>query len=485
VQAHPPVVPNNHRNLFATGQCDGRVHDRRQHLQAANSPSSLSFPIRTVQPYSTSLLGASSFSNGQSHEYQLRRKTPNGTINAGYDGSPPKYAMAGPPFKQVAVSVYSASGAQYQGHHTQRQFNREPVCVDHGNDPAASANAWSADILTQPTPFANFNISAHASQPYESTQERNYTYGGAFQPVIRANEYNVRAFCPPPTALVGGLPFDQYSWQNAMPIWQNQPARTHTVFPTLQNQQSSFQPGVGPDFQATSGPLTTMGNTKLQYPPRVGREIQPAFTSKNSFYNTQPDFKEKALSQAYRCYADLVGQVQGSKKTGFNKGTVSTEIAASKHLIFPKPPRPRRENCVSQVHQGNGSVNLGNTSLHPKVPMAGECILTRRHEHGFGQNQAQPSSPFYAGVDQFRALHTAPSTHSIALADKLHFSSPAASPITDARTSIELLKSLCEQSQWAWIDGALILGCLHYALEEYSNSLQCFSRVISLDPRYC
>lgn len=462
------------------------MHDRRQHLQAANCPTPLSFPIRTLQPYSaSSLLGAGTVSNGPPNEYQLRRKTPNGTINAGYDGSPTKFAMAGPPFKQLAVSVQSASGAQYQKHAAQRQFATHGLGVDHGNNPGASANTWPAGILTQPASFANFNISAHESQLHESAQKRNHLYGGAFQPVIRANEYNVRAFCPPPSALVGGLPFDQYSWQNAMPMWQNQTTNTHTVFPAVQNQQSSFQPGPGPEFQATSRSLSMMGNTRLQYPPQAGREIQPAFPSKNDLYYTQPGFKEKALSQAYTCYADIIGQVQASKKAGFNKGTAPTENTASRHLVFPKPPRPRRESCMSRVYQGNSSVNLDNTSLHSKVPMAGECILTRHHEHSFGQNQAQPSIPFYAGVDQFRALHTSPSTQSVALADDIHFSSPAAYPVTDARASIELLKSLCEQNQWAWIDGALILGCLHYALEEYSSSLHCFSRVITLDPRYC
>jgi hypothetical protein len=47
-----------------------------------------------------------------------------------------------------------------------------------------------------------------------------------------------------------------------------------------------------------------------------------------------------------------------------------------------------------------------------------------------------------------------------------------------------MLTHLCEQSDWKWIDGMLLGGCLHYGLERYEKSLEWFQRIISLDRRY-
>jgi hypothetical protein len=56
-------------------------------------------------------------------------------------------------------------------------------------------------------------------------------------------------------------------------------------------------------------------------------------------------------------------------------------------------------------------------------------------------------------------------------------------PILSARSSLEVLTSLCEQSGWKWINGMLLGGCLHYGLENYDEALQWFYRITALETR--
>ncbi|CAI0653463.1 unnamed protein product [Colletotrichum noveboracense] len=55
------------------------------------------------------------------------------------------------------------------------------------------------------------------------------------------------------------------------------------------------------------------------------------------------------------------------------------------------------------------------------------------------------------------------------------------SPLANAKSSLEILTHLCEQSGWKWIDGVLLGGCLHYGLEHFEEAMEWFNRIISLD----
>jgi len=55
------------------------------------------------------------------------------------------------------------------------------------------------------------------------------------------------------------------------------------------------------------------------------------------------------------------------------------------------------------------------------------------------------------------------------------------SPFLGAKSSLEMLNNLCEQSGWKWVDGMLLGGCLHYGLEHYEEALEWFKRIKSLD----
>lgn len=106
--------------------------------------------------------------------------------------------------------------------------------------------------------------------------------------------------------------------------------------------------------------------------------------------------------------------------------------------------------------------------------------------HHMFQQQQHNHTPvvqnLYAGVDQFRAQ--TPRTYPSALPPKPNnFQANEPNMLDSARSSLELLKSLCEQAPWTWTDGMLLVGCLHYALEEYAQALHWFSRIVTEEPK--
>lgn len=54
-------------------------------------------------------------------------------------------------------------------------------------------------------------------------------------------------------------------------------------------------------------------------------------------------------------------------------------------------------------------------------------------------------------------------------------------PRESAKKYLEMLTNLCEQSNWRWIDGMLMGGCLHYSLEHYEEGLEWFKRIVTLE----
>ena len=58
-------------------------------------------------------------------------------------------------------------------------------------------------------------------------------------------------------------------------------------------------------------------------------------------------------------------------------------------------------------------------------------------------------------------------------------SAPAA-----AANAMEILSRLCSESEWQWVDGMLLAGCLAYGLGDFVRALKWYSKVLSCDPKY-
>ncbi|RAL60057.1 hypothetical protein DID88_000683 [Monilinia fructigena] len=60
----------------------------------------------------------------------------------------------------------------------------------------------------------------------------------------------------------------------------------------------------------------------------------------------------------------------------------------------------------------------------------------------------------------------------------------SASPPANAQEALDLLTTLCEESNWTWIDGMLLGGCLAYGLEDYNRARDWYEKIIVIDPRH-
>lgn len=462
LQTHRPTVSTANLDRMPNTVNRQPLHDDQ--LQQETVPyQHQSFPIRTLHPH-THFSENGSYGAHTPHrvrEHQLRRKTPNGTIDAGYDGSSTKSSTGEPPLKQLALPGQAISALEYRmlGARSYHQ-----TLIDGANINVQPLAHWQPPGYTvSPMQAQNFGPSSqHAAVPFASV----------YQPVIRANEYNVRAFCPPPPTLVGGLPLGQLYWQQGPCPWDYQSAQDASTaprgaYPTIPRIEYA------PNLMASH--LLSGSNHTLDYTPHGSKlKVQTAYTLSHDNYSNHSDFKDKTLSQAYRCYSSLVGYIQANARANISKYSNGADHASPKHLIFPKPPRPRREN-PSLTKPSRQSVTPNR--IFPSANF--DSIGTQGHHYA-----QQPSRHvLFAGVDQFRAQQKV-SNGPLPFMDSFDITSNGVSPVNDARSSLDILKHLCEQSQWTWTEGMLILGCLQYAVEQYADALQCFSRITALDSRY-
>lgn len=469
LQTHRQTVPTTNLDHIPNPINGQPIHDTQ--LQGAIPYQNRSFPIRTLHPHAH-ISGNSPYAVHASHrarEHQLRRKTPNGTIDAGYDGSSTKSSTGEPPLKQLALPGQSISSLEYQM--LGGQSYHQNLVIDGTN-----VGAQLPGGLWQPPGYVVGPAQAHSFRP---SQHAVVPFASVYQPVIRANEYNVRAFCPPPPTLVGGLPLGQLGWQQGTSPWDYQSGHDASAVP-----RGAYPLAPHPEYTPNliaAPPLPASTNAFGYMSQDSNLKPQNAYTLSHDNYNDHPDFKEKALSQAYRCYASLVGYIQANARACMTKEPGGgTDHASPKHLIFPKPPRPRRENLGLSPSSRQYIAPTSNSSgiIFPSASFSSVGA------QGHYTHAQQPSSHvMFAGVDQFRAQQRVASGP-VPRLDSFNIASQSASPVIDARSSLDILKHLCEQSQWTWMEGVLILGCLHYAVEQYADALQCFSRISALDPRY-
>lgn len=450
-------------------------------------PRQWSVPIRTSLPQSRSASAVASspfHRNPPQPEHHLRRKTPNGTIDAGYDGSPTQLFPGPPPLKHMILSVSSGASSY---------FPPSPFFPSPSSSQGQYGSDWPDLAKTSPWPYDAGPASHWAPRRVpvaSSLQYQTYQSPGFYQPLVRPSEHNVRAFCPPPGYMNESI--GQLGWQPASSPWNymghGQPlVGSSSQYLLPEHMQPSFGhvAGVNDVLPAEYTPRTQMGALSMDFASNGGRATG---------FAGQPRFKEKALSQAHRSYVDLLAYVQTGRKLSNGKsGTVPSGYQTpSKPLVYPKPPqptlvtpRPLQEIGNMTLKGANGLYDAANNHQLSSAFMSYPGLPHR----GFGNNQ--PRHAHYAEQTTSLAA-TAPQRNSQRMSYDIHcFPDPGgrsastgkASPLANAKSSLEIIDHLCEQSGWKWTEGMLLGGCLHYGLEHYEDALKWFSRIVALDSR--
>ncbi|KAL0933031.1 glycosyltransferase family 41 protein (tetratricopeptide) [Colletotrichum truncatum] len=447
-------------------------------------------------------------------EHQLRRKTPNGTIDAGYDGSTAHLASGPPPLKQMilpaAPTAYTANRLQSAtalNRHsrlipgTQGRSSLSVVydrITENNNTTSLAYNPWvhGLELSHQSLPSA----SSLGSQVLDPSQHRFNTpnisslFDSAAQSRPRSASFHINPFFPgglpadgAAAALVPGLLQSAHPWYPAPqpgPSYVGPPSY-HTPSPSTYDYRLSHFPNQTNRPSAHFTPPDTYSHhaygTGYLHPAPFNLEaltLEPNQAGGNisSTTGTSPsNFREKVLAQAHRSYVDLLAYLHHGRKTQqLRPGSALS--TTSRMVVYPKPPKqPAAANSSVSYYSGDMATAA---SMQLKANSSGDVFL------GSSTNRMQmpPQSIVWDGTppDVRGSVFPIVSSASSLFSNQ----SRRSSPFMNAKGSLELLTHFCEQSGWKWIDGVLLGGCLHYGLEHFEDALEWFNRVITLDPNH-
>lgn len=483
-QMHPSVVPERQTCDSISTVAGREGSDTDDGHRRWNLPSHRrSFPIGISQP-----------SQQAAHpvvhrislpEHNLRRKTPGGTVDAGYDGSHIQ-PSPGPPLKHMILPVSANTNPLSRP----TAISVSPQHWDH----TASSIHLDEDIRPQVShlPYSwtyydesssNFNLISNLNH-HSMVQHPELN-----QPIIRANEHNVRAFCPPPAPISGSLLFYQTAWQTGSSPWDVRNHDQGRCFGSSHAGQDVLPVARGTRRDGSTQHLPIyFGNhdthaianqslNNLQQHSQYCEGVSTVLTAQTAISSGQLHFREKALQYSYQSYVDLLSYLQANGKTNpirTNPNTFDTQ----KLPAYPKPPR-----LWSTGRPKNTSLASSNPT--PPNSSAATSALRTTRRYNLDSNRLP-----HSGIDYTQAAHdsginlqykTLRTDSDITPSSPTHDAHVKPLPVANAVSSLEVLNNLCEQSSWKWVEGMLIGGCLQYGLERYDDAFKSFSRIVAVD----
>ncbi|KAI1497150.1 glycosyl transferase family 41-domain-containing protein [Biscogniauxia marginata] len=501
---HPDSLPPSPFQLDRRhGHLSFQRHGRHPMLDTASTDRT--FPIRTshppaphpAHPRSASLMVPSHLS--EPGEHHLRRKTPNGTIDAGYDGTPTQLASGPPPLKHM---ILPASNAVPSAAASQRDFRPVKHAIRSSTEgwayaPSSSFN--SRDLGGVNGPGSNLmslgggrwqtglghglrcdmaldcapSGPSMAYYPYNNGAGVPTVLQPAYQQPPGPAVFNNGGLIPPPAWPDAIVPGCQPMLHPSIPTYHglNHPPMSDYRLDTALSSGMSFN--ARPLYELNSGSFQapSQGLESLTLDP--ARYTTPGAQLQDS--SSPAKFREKALTYAHRSYVELLSYLHHSKKS--NGRSSAGARSSSKMVIFPKLPKPLNNSASSFGLQHA-------RSPAPYSDMRSDHYTMSSQSGTPADSRTQPPrSGHFRGNEihhpAFYHLFNADSSRLNGI-DSPRGRTPV-TPLTGAKAAVEMLTNLCEQSGWEWIDGMLLGGCLHYGLEHYEQSLEWFQRIISLD----
>lgn len=413
VAPFPSVHPHHHMHPYPTQDAlQQSTYDLNDSaFPATNDPSKtfynplISRPrLQLPQPVQRLDVRDATASGSNPHgpgEHALRRKTPNGTLAAGYDGTPGDTTIQ-PATKHILVSPMDSN--QFLSTHAglpgdpwqqstldqsgPKHMNFPPVFKNDGSTPMAggefvqdaNGTSWVRPVNYPPGIDSVLNQSLPLQGP-----QRFVMHNGAYVPTVLPATLQQ---CVGPTASAGTGPYGPY-WPDgvfipyrpaairdsrfgsphppAQPFFDpNQPTFNQSQIPLGSRPDTSFAWGQSAPGLPMQDPLMKpifppRHSDQLPYHARVNRSISglPSnppnngpvnWTGRSStglgFQGPGPaitgniEFKEKVLSWAHSVYVDLLATIhQARRSSTSNSGADGQSQRILKPSIYPKPPR--------------------------------------------------------------------------------------------------------------------------------------------------
>ena len=493
-----PRPTNDEENAAARGHPAWVDHSRYHRHGTSSFPRA--FPIRTSQSHQRNhSLPNSPYPSPSEHH--LRRKTPSGTIEAAYDGSPVRPNPGPPPLKQMIASANSSLGPRMPEVAAAAASQRTWVSPSQNfsqNYIGSSPGPWFPYTAPwgQCQPHHGGAGALYPQQPHLYVSPNSFT--SLYQPVIRANEYNVRAFCPPPTPASEMLHLGHVGWQPGPVAWGQQwPGQGSNVFAhsatpgaALGNVEGHFSGQPPPphdhplslEYRYQSGPSSHIKLESLT----LNSESNPLGGLANASPTALPGFRDKALAHAHKAYLDLLRHMQRSPKSQPRRPGDDSYLP-SKPVVYPKPPNPASSLAKGRSRWGqfdkpmNAADSMTSLGQMPQPGQGDNDLGFSDQDINSSMDPSQPACGLYGPNRRYSPITGPP--FEPALADSvLSLGSPdQISPVAKAKTSLHLLHTICEESGWKWVDGMMLGGCLYYGLENYDTALKWFMRVIAVE----
>ncbi|KAJ5508881.1 hypothetical protein N7527_011024 [Penicillium freii] len=406
VAPFPPVQPH-HRTHYHTDTLNQHMYDANDSLPVRNDPSNPSFntiPRSRIQlPHPVQRLdsgdGSGYSSSTNVAEHTLRRKTPNGTLAAGYDGTlgdtvqppAPKHILVSPMEPDQFIPPQGMQSENWQlmlDQSATKQMNFPPVFKnDQGNTIQEVVQDVNGTSWVRPVNYPP-GVDSMLNQTLPLQPSHRYLLqNGQYVPTVLPATLQS---CLGPTASAGTGPFGPY-WPDGVYIPYRpaafRDARFESPTPFTKQMSQSFYDLNQPPFNQAQVPLDSHADSGLAwghsmpglptqdslmkplFPPRHSEQLpfharanrplsglsqpqplnnEPTNWSSRPLHGFQPpgpavvvntDFKEKVLSEAHGVYVDLLATIHQARRNSISNAAVDGYPRFLKPSIYPKPPR--------------------------------------------------------------------------------------------------------------------------------------------------
>ena len=512
--------------------------------------------------------------SAEGSEHMLRRKTPNGTLAAGYDGSPVEWTKRPHAHKHYLTPVSNTTRQaaypfrDYGQRHATQKFNISPqqqrVVQHQQNKLSRHGNYEPPENLDDSEHGAGWRHGGALPVGLDSVLNQSPLYNHHYN---LASTHNVPTVLQPmwppclgPTSIHRPAPYGPYwpdgafvpyrpapvsdpkyhyqsSQQNSNLSLELRPAvnnydkwlqahsdsHMHPIMDTSGTSDSGF--GLRRDGQRNrvSSVDVSIQNALVFHHdagdvPRQHYEIPLAYRSKppakteiaahsankthhphdfvapvhdSESSTNNPHFKERVLSWAHRIYNNLLSSIEQARRhSQHDHHTQNSQIHT---LHAPRRPYPSWSNNQQSGHKSHTTPKaLSNPLSTPaqdnehKSPRILEHDLRKSHSIHARTSSLPPNFPLDQsrqrwqpadGMIRTQVAASVPSYIPPHLASDSHTTSPSAA----AAYAMEMLGRLCEESQWEWIDGMLLAGCLAYGLGDYNRATKWYWKVLHHD----
>jgi predicted O-linked N-acetylglucosamine transferase (SPINDLY family) len=513
---------------------------------SATSQSARPMPQQTVQ---------------DGEEHMLRRKTPNGTLSAGYDGTPVEWGARPSANKHMLISDQTASSinnfpaaARGPSPRHNASFNARINQYDQDKWRAPTESRYTASHQLQG--YAALGDGTQGTQQWWSSGTPPFAdsmlhQAAPMQPQYYAGYQQVPTVLqqpwPPsvgPTVSSAQGPFGPY-WPNGAYVpYRPAPmrdARFNSQFASIslddplehqlsrdnrdwQYDLSAGHPNTGNLLSHSQNHIKSDGylqqphivdhNTATNALPRDsvhspwstplsvrGRPSLLSSTASSQYPSSEPfsqqyamsparqserqsgglHFRDKTLRWAHRVYVSLLATMQQARRQAHSKNLA--ERRHSQPTYFPKPPKysAGKDTAVGACSVQRGSAWLSSPPQFQKGPVDTGHLGQSRNQGSFYERTFH--TPQHSL--QMDAVHRqqTPGMLSPSLSQYITFDqSQGSNPVVEAQAAFDMLQRLVGDSEWQWVNGMLLGGCLAYGLNDFHTAQVWYGSVLKLEP---